>query len=338
MTRGRAASWGLAAAAAVVLVVLAVPLGGGTFGVAQLVSFRAVLALGVLALAGVLVGVPWTRRRLVPLVVVLALGGAAQLGVLGWRSFPANGASDTTTAAAPGAVASSARAGDEVVVLSFNTLDAVDAPTLAALVLRHDADVVALPETSAATAREVARLLAADGSPVQWHAAESAVPWIAGTALLVSTDLGRYPAADDLATRLGSVRATPVADGTLAAPVLVAAHPRAPDRRSAMAGWRTETALVVQECVATPGAIVAGDLNATLDHPALRDLGRCVDAARAAGSAAHGTWPAAAPTLLAAPIDHVLVDGRTWRVTGFEVLARTGASDHRPVVARLVRR
>ena len=35
-------------------------------------------------------------------------------------------------------------------------------------------------------------------------------------------------------------------------------------------------------------------------------------------------WPADVPTALAAPIDHVLVDARAWRVTGFEVLPRDG--------------
>ncbi|MDC7122361.1 endonuclease/exonuclease/phosphatase family protein [Cellulomonas fimi] len=120
--------------------------------------------------------------------------------------------------------------------------------------------------------------------------------------------------------------------------MLVAAHPMAPIQRSAMPTWRQETALVAQECAATPGAIVAGDLNATLDHPGLRALGPCVDAARAVGAGARGTWPAGVPTLLAAPIDHVLVDGRRWRVASFDVLPETGGSDHRPVVARLVPR
>ena len=52
-------------------------------------------------------------------------------------------------------------------------------------------------------------------------------------------------------------------------------------------------------------------------------------------AAALGTWPASVPALLAAPIDHVLVDGRAWRVVGFDVLQRTGGSDHRPVLATL---
>jgi endonuclease/exonuclease/phosphatase (EEP) superfamily protein YafD len=121
-------------------------------------------------------------------------------------------------------------------------------------------------------------------------------------------------------------------------PVLVAAHPLAPISRGAMATWRAETELVADLCASTPGVIVAGDLNSTLDHPGLRDLGPCIDAARASGAGALGTWPASAPRFLAAPIDHVLVDGRAWRVVGFQVLSRTGGSDHRPILATLERR
>ncbi|AEE46369.1 endonuclease/exonuclease/phosphatase family protein [Cellulomonas fimi] len=320
--RSRARAWSAVAAGLVlvVLVVLAVPVGAGALGVAQLVSFRAVLALGALVLAAALVAVPTTRRRLRPLVAVLAVGALAQVAVLVWRSVP--------LPAAP------TQADDEVVELAFNTLDTVGPQELARLVLDQDADVVVLPETSRTTADGVALLLRAAGRPVLVHAADSDVRGIAGTSLLVAADLGVYPDAQVLPTRLGSLRAEP-ADG---GPVLVAAHPAAPITPGSMTTWRTETALVVAQCASTPGAIVAGDLNATLDHPALRDLGQCVDAARAAGAGARGTWPSTVPSLLAAPIDHVLVDGRSWRVTGFEVLGRTGASDHRPVVARLVRR
>lgn len=327
MTPAQVAAWVLAGLAAVVLGVLVVPVGGGLFGIAQLVAFRAVVGLATLAGAVLLVAVPWTRRRLLPVVVVLAVGAAGQLGVLAWRSVPLPAAA--TSAAAP-----TAGSDDAVVVLSFNTLDVVRAPALADLVDRHDADVVVLPETSETTAREVAALLADRGRPYQALAVPGHVSTIAGTALLVSPDVGRYAAAEPLPTRLGSLRADPAGDG----PVLVAAHPLAPIARSAMPTWRDETALVARTCAGTPGAIVAGDLNATLDHPGLRSLGPCVDAARAAGAGARGTWPAAAPTLLAAPIDHVLVDGRRWRVTSFEVLPATGGSDHRPVVARLAPR
>jgi len=120
--------------------------------------------------------------------------------------------------------------------------------------------------------------------------------------------------------------------------VVVAAHTRAPSAASSMPDWRAHAAGIAEVCRSTPGAIVAGDLNSTLDHPGLDDLGPCVDAAAEAGAAGLGTWPADVPRVLAAPIDHVLVDGRAWRVTAFGVLDRVGASDHRPVVAHLAPR
>jgi len=324
---GRVATWATAAVVGAVGLGLAVPVLSGVYPVAQLVAFRAVLGLAGLAGALVLVALPWTRRRAVPVVVALALGAGAQAAVLVARAVPA----------APPEVSAAPSSGvpADVVVLSFNTLDTVPAATLAALAEDAHADVVVLPETSRSTAEITAALLGTAGMPMQVHTAGGNSPWIAGTALLVSPGLGTYPSSTDLPTRLGGVLAVPDDD---AAPTLVAAHPLAPGRRSAMPAWRSETAWVAGRCASTPGAIVAGDLNATLDHPALRDLGPCVDAARAAGEAWRGTWPASAPSVLAAPIDHVLVDGRAWRVTGFEVLGATGGSDHRPVVAHLTRR
>ena len=178
-------------------------------------------------------------------------------------------------------------------MLSFNTLDTVGAEVLADLVLAQRADVVVLPETSATVARSTAERLAAAGRPMQVLTADGNTSFIAGTALLVSPDVGTYPYAEPLPTRLGSLRADPVEP--TGAPVLVAAHPMAPVEPGSMPSWRTETRLIADSCAATPGAIVAGDLNSTLDHPGLQDLGPCVDAARAAGVASSGTWPADVP-------------------------------------------
>ncbi len=314
--------WVVAAAVLVVLVALAVPVASGVYLVAQVVSFRALLALGAAGAAAVLLVVPATRRPLLPLAVAFAVGAVAQAAVLVERSVP-----QQVAAVSPD---------DQLVVLSFNTLDTVDASVLAPLVLDHDADVVVLPETSDYTARMTAKRLAAAGHPMQLLTAEGHTSFVAGTALLVSARVGTYPTAVPLPTRLGTLRADPTDPAT--SPVLVAAHPISPVGRRAMPEWRAETRLVADTCGATPGVIVAGDLNSTLDHPGLRDLGPCVDAARAVGAAALGTWPASAPRFLAAPIDHVLVDGRAWRVVGFQVLPRTGGSDHRPILATLARR
>ncbi|KQY24866.1 endonuclease/exonuclease/phosphatase [Cellulomonas sp. Root485] len=321
-TGARVLLWVVAALVGGALVALAVPVASGVYPVAQLVSFRALLGVGAAGAVAVLVAVPWSRRRLLPLTLAFALGAAAQAAVLVVRSSPQESASTVSR--------------DEVVVLSFNTLDTVGADVLADLALAQDADVVVLPETSATVARSTAERLEVAGRPMQVLTADGNTTFIAGTALLVSPGVGTYAVAEPLPTRLGSLVANPVEP--TGSPVLVAAHPMSPISRGSMASWRTETRLIADTCAATPGAIVAGDLNATLDHPGLRELEPCVDAARAAGVASSGTWPADVPTAFAAPIDHVLVDGRVWRVTGFEVLPPTGRSDHRPIVATLARR
>jgi endonuclease/exonuclease/phosphatase (EEP) superfamily protein YafD len=320
-TAARVLVWVVAAALVVVLVALAVPVASGLYPIAQLVAFRGLLALGAAGAAIALLAVPATRRPLLPVAVALAVGAVAQGVVLVERSVPQQ------VADAP--------SDNRVVVLSFNTLDTVDASVLAPLVLEHHADVVVLPETSGYTARMTAKRLAAAGHPMQLLTAEGNTSFVAGTALLVSSRVGTYPTAEPLPTRLGTLLAAPTDPSS---PVIVAAHPLAPGHRGAMPTWRTETRLVADTCATTPGAIVAGDLNSTLDHPGLQDLGPCVDAARAVGAAELGTWPAGAPRFLAAPIDHVLVDGRAWRVVGFQVLQRTGGSDHRPILATLARR
>jgi endonuclease/exonuclease/phosphatase family metal-dependent hydrolase len=82
--------------------------------------------------------------------------------------------------------------------------------------------------------------------------------------------------------------------------------------------------------------LLAGDLNATPDHRAFRDvLDRgWTDAARATGAARRTTWTplhAPQPRLV---LDHVLVDPRVG-VASFDVV-RVRGTDHRALVADLV--
>lgn len=315
----RRAGWVLAVVAGVVSLVLAVPLGAGMLGVAQLVSFRPEIALAsvVAAVVAALVGLllpRGSRLALVPLVAVLVVAGAVQTTVLLVRDHQ------------PTVAASSAER--TVTVLGFNTLGRAPASTLARLVEEQHAQVVVLTETSAATAQKTAALLADAGIPMQVHTSASIDPWVDGVALLVSPGLGTYPTSTPLPLRHGGLVTR--AQG---APTLVAVHPVSPSSVGSMSAWRAETRAAADECAANPGAVVAGDFNATIDHPGLRDLGPCVDVAAEVGRAASGTWPAAVPSWLATPIDHVLVDGRTWRPVSFRVLPATGGSDHRPVVA-----
>ncbi|HYQ76164.1 endonuclease/exonuclease/phosphatase family protein [Cellulomonas sp.] len=347
----------LLAAAAVVVLLAPDRLGlADRTPVAQLVALRGLVASllvgGALLLVGAVAG--WRRvavraglrppgRLPAALAAVLVLGAAAQAAVVVGRGVDGS---------VPGPAAD-----DELVVLSFNTFGVVDADDLTALVQQQDADLVVLAETSGSTARAVARALTDAGRPTTALAADSESTRVEGVALLVRDGLGAYsPSSAGLpATELGTfaaVRAGDAPAGSTAAPVdagsgrtpapapdvVVAAHTRAPSAESSMPDWRAHAAGVADVCRTTPGVVVAGDLNATLDHPGLDALGPCVDAAAAVGAAGLGTWPADVPRVLAAPIDHVLVDGRTWRVTAFGVLDRVGTSDHRPVVAHLARR
>lgn len=102
-----------------------------------------------------------------------------------------------------------------------------------------------------------------------------------------------------------------------------------------MDDWRAGLDWIRAQCRELgPELILAGDLNATVDH---LDLDGCRDAAAEARAAATGTWPSTTPAWLAAPIDHVLV-GSAWHVREVRAVDATGGTDHRALVAVLARR
>lgn len=300
--------------------------------IAQIVSLRGITVLvALLVLVLLLLGTLMSRsaRRLAGAlaVVVLAFGGL-QLAVLSTRG--------ASTAALPAAGA------DDLTVLSWNTLgDSPGAAAIAEVAAAQHADVVVLAETSLATAQAVAQRLGAGGRPMQvLHVSYDQVSKARTTDLLISTRLGRYTDASGAHTTdtLPTVYALP-ADGS--GPSFIATHVVSP-LPGEMSGWRQGLRWDADHCVGD--AIAAGDFNSTLDHWAGLgadggDLGACRDAAKATGSAAIGSWPTKLPSLLGAPIDHVLATPQ-WTATGFQVIQTEDAagSDHRPVVARFTRR
>ncbi|SDO60711.1 Uncharacterized conserved protein YafD, endonuclease/exonuclease/phosphatase (EEP) superfamily [Nakamurella panacisegetis] len=257
---------------------------------------------------------PWIRRVTT---AVLAVTGLSQFGVVVSRGWA--GGDDPGTAA--------------LVVIEFNTYDVhTTAAQIAGLVRGQGATVVALPETMRATAQATADLLAAGGRHFQVFSTTADSPWpIADTSLLISDELGRYrqlPATGEL---VGIVRAVPI-DG--AGPTLVAVHPPAPGRVIGFDQWAVHARNAANQCIASVGAVVAGDFNATVDHAPLTDLGRCADAASSVGRGAEGTWPSDYPAGFTAPIDHVLFDTGRYRSLRTRT-ERVGGSDHRALIAWL---
>jgi len=299
--------------------------------VAQVVALRglAIAAALVAVIAFTLIALlaPAVRGFLASLAVVLLAFCAINAAVLATRGFGNLGFETPTDST--------------VTVLSWNTLgDAPGSAVIAELALAAEADVVALPETTRATGDEVAALMAAQGHPMQvLTVAYDEISKARSTTLLISNELGDYDTDETAITTsvLPSVVARP-ADGS--GPVIVAVHTLAP-LPPMMLDWKADLAWAAAAC-AGDNVILAGDFNATLDHfgglataPGAA-LGNCVDAALASDNAAVGTWPTGLPTLLGAPIDHVLATPN-WRVSGMRVVASHDGygSDHRPVLVQL---
>ncbi len=288
-------------------------------GIAQLISFRAGLAIALLVAGLVFAVIARARRRwsvAAALAVLLIAASAANTGV--------------ALARGGGGMPAANEGAGELTVIAWNTLGgAASPPSIARLVIETDADIVSLPETDEAAVAEVARLIALEGMTMTAHTTrgpegDSDIP----TSLLIADELGDYriDSAAGSTPNLPSAVWEPV-DGT--GPRIVAAHPL-PPLPGMFDDWRGGLERVADRC-ADPDVVIVGDLNATVDHLGT-SLDGCRDAALETGAAAEGTWPAAAPPWLGAPIDHVLV-GSAWEVRGMSVITDAAGSDHRPIVA-----
>jgi len=325
---------GCGSAALVAAVVVPQVLGmAGLPGPAQLVALRGLVGmlLGVLAVV-LLVGAALLRRAarrrpeatlqrdLAGLVAVVAavalLGSGVEAALLAARGGWDRG--DMAPAVGEG----------EVVVLVQNTLTTLDAAQLATLIVDRGADVVVLPETSAATAKQTAALVRTrSGHDLRAFTSSPGASGIASTSLLLDSALGAFAVTEVLPGPLGSfIAAEP--DG-----MTVAAIHAYPPLGRHLDTWRTTTTAAVDLC--GTASIVAGDFNATIDHPAFNHLGGCIDTAQATGRAAVGTWPVSLPPSLGAPIDHVLIDPTVWHVVRTTVLEPPTGSDHRTFEAVL---
>ena len=300
-------------------------------GIAQLASFRGAAALGAAALLVVLLVLATASRRfrrlglsISALALVFILLNAA---VLTSRGFGGN--------------ALPARAATDVTVVAWNTLGGAPGPdVIATLAIDSDADIVALPETTEATAKAVAERMSAAGLPMVSHTvAHGHVSPARSTSVLISTTLGTYHL-DEAAGSTSTLPSLVMVPDSGTGPRIVAAHPVAP-LPSELKNWNGDLHWLAGACP-SGNVLLAGDFKATLDHlaglgtaPGMT-VGACADSALRANSAAVGTWPTGIPALLGAPIDHVMTT-KNWRVLGMRVVQNldSAGSDHRPIVVRL---
>jgi endonuclease/exonuclease/phosphatase (EEP) superfamily protein YafD len=275
-------------------------------------AWRPHLAASALACAALL----GLRRRSRPLAAGLAAAGLV-------AGAPVLRRAVRGPSAAPGP--------DDITVLAANVRHGrADTGELAALVADERPDFVALPEAGTDFRDKLMPLL--DGLGYRaWVASGGGRRNGSDVTLLVSERAGdvRVRSADGM--RLRHLEAT---GGILGRRTLYAVHPTAPMSRHKTAWWREELALVSRWCAGPVAPLVAGDFNATLDHPALRAaLGRCRSAAAGTGRGLVGTYPAGLPRWLGIQIDHVLVpeDAVTTRFAVLDL----GGTDHRAVLARV---
>lgn len=304
-----------------------------TFPIAQMVSFRPLLALAFAA--GVIIALL--------LAVARPLRGMA-LSIAAVCAIAAVATGATVVQRGAGSEALPAKGGSSVRVMTWNTAggEATSPDTIAKTAVAMAADVVALPETTIETGEAVAVAMREMGHPMWAHHTERGLWDADSTTLLISPTLGDYAVIDSSRDGTSNTSVVPSAvampvDGT--GPIIVAAHAVAP-RQSAMQEWRDDLQWLADQCAADD-VIMAGDFNATIDHM-LRmgvdggHLGRCRDAAVLTGSGAAGTWPAQVPVLVGSPIDHVMATD-AWEVSGSVVLTSMddAGSDHRPLVVQL---
>jgi endonuclease/exonuclease/phosphatase (EEP) superfamily protein YafD len=272
-----------------------------------------------------------------PHVAASALVGAAVLATgRGTRPLAAGLAAAGLAAAAPVVRRAARRPGEapgpgDVTVLTANVWHGqADSGALAAVVAGERPDFVVLPEAGADFRDKLMPLLAGLGYRA-WVASGGRHRDGHDVVLLVGESAGDVRVQPGRGLRLPHLEAT---GGILGARTLYAVHPTAPVARSSTAWWHDELALIGSWCAGPVEPLVAGDFNATFDHPALRAaLGRCRSAADGTGRGLVGTFPAGVPRWLGIQIDHVLVPAGAV-TTRFDVLDLAG-TDHRAVLARV---
>lgn len=305
--------------------------------VTVLLTLGVLTALGTVVLRLVPVDARWAFAALSFTPYVLAGAGALLLAAVAARRWAlcvaaALAVGLLAVAVVPRAIADTqpGAAGPSLTVASANLhFGRADPGTIIDLVRAHRVDVLTLQEL---TPEAVAGLDEAGLAKLLPHRVFQPDDRAAGSGVASRFPLWPRPSNPD------SYHFQPVVDLEVpgAAPIeLTAVHVVAPVGRIEPSTWRAELG-ALPAAGQRPTRILAGDFNATLDHPALRSLldTGYRDAAAAVGRGLRPTWPTDTPLVPVAAIDHVLVSPGC-AVDSFDVLPLPG-SDHRAVVAGIV--
>jgi endonuclease/exonuclease/phosphatase (EEP) superfamily protein YafD len=274
-------------------------------------------ALVLLALCGAFLPGPWRARAMLAAACLLVLAVHAAIWV-------------------PWLTDEEPRAGTELTVMTVNLyVGRADPEAIVDEVRRQEADILVLTEVSPGAMAELVQH-GIDG-PLP-HALPD--PVTARGSTIIRSRLPLTP----LPPESGGSATLPVSEspvGMLAAAsvgkdvVVRGVHPTHPVGRR-VKRWRTGLDALTDAIGETRGPmIVAGDFNASVDHPALRLLMApgLRDAHEVAGAGRPATWPRERGFAPFVHIDHVLV-------RGVDVASATEVvipgSDHEAVVARLV--
>lgn len=281
---------------------------------AQIVAFRPYVVVVVGLLGPVALVATVFRRRFWPFAAGLLVVAVAGAALVVPRLVP----DPPPPAGAP-----------TLTVLAFNVYEGrADPAAVAAAIRAERPDLVALPEAGARYAGRIEALV----GPLGYRAQASTSPRVRdvdGVTVLVAPRLGAVDITigDDM-----TVPDLQVSGGALGAVRFVAVHPRSP-RLSRADEWRDDVARLATWCAGPAPTVVAGDLNATLDHSVLREATRgCGDAAVRRGQGLTPTWGPWGRTL-GPQIDHVLATAGI-EAESVRFLTLPG-SDHRAVLARL---
>lgn len=207
-----------------------------------------------------------------------------------------------------------------------------DPGEIVAMVRDHDLDLLSVQELTGA---ELAGLDTAGLTRLLPYYRALPAEEAAGTGLWSRTPL--TDVSTPHATEFGVVEATTTTRTGVTMRV-VAAHPAAPDFVHT-GPWRRDAAAlyqVMQNALSTQDVVVlAGDLNATLDHPPIRRLEGLglVDAVTAAGAGFHPTYPNDGELIPLVAIDHVMARGLVARSADVVSIDR---SDHKALVTSMV--